>query len=88
MLDAKGEAIGLVKVDEKNAKEGNTSALFIPAQTIQIFVKQAGISNQPSQTDRLYREGLSLFSKGDFAAAKAKFLEVQNFSPITQPPTH
>jgi serine protease Do len=81
VLNEKSEVLGMITIDEKAAQDGSTSALVIPATTIQELVNRAGGKNEQSATDKLYREGLSLFSQGNFKDAKAKFEAVQKLFP-------
>ncbi|UBF27960.1 trypsin-like peptidase domain-containing protein [Kovacikia minuta CCNUW1] len=81
VLNDKGEVIGIITTGEKAFQEESTSAFVIPTQTVLEFVEQAGGKNQPSQTNRLYREGYDLFLKGNFEGALKKLNEVQKLFP-------
>ena len=81
VLNEKSEVLGMITIDEKAAQDGSTSALVIPATTVRELVNRAGGKNEQSSTDKLYREGLSLFSQGNFKDAKAKFEAVQKLFP-------
>ncbi len=83
VLDDRGNVIGMLTFggDRVNGQEVSGFAFAIPSSTIQEFIKQAGIENEPTAVDRYYQEGLELFWKKKYTDAIAKFEAVKQLFP-------
>jgi TolA-binding protein len=81
LLNSKGEVIGIIswRWEEGN---GDTIPVAITSNTAKEFVRQAGAPlDVESSSDRLFREGLEFYEKGDYDGAKSKFEEVKRTFP-------
>ncbi|MBD2447526.1 AAA-like domain-containing protein [Nostoc sp. FACHB-152] len=81
VLNYKGEVIGMIARGGRDEDEETFIPFAIPANTIQEFIRRAGTVNEQGVIDRLYREGLELYWKGDYKGAKAKFEVVKGLFP-------
>lgn len=56
-------------------------AFGVLATTIAEMLKQAGIKNEDSPTNALYRDAIALYNQGQYGRALSKFLELQKLFP-------
>lgn len=83
LINDQGEVIGMLTF--KKTYNNNTNEVVpiaIPSSTLQEFIRQSGATNQQSETDLLYREGLQNFWKGNYKEARANFSQVKNLYPF------
>ena len=81
VVNKQGDVIGMMSFSgSEGVQQGNAAAL-IPSGSVLRLLEKAGGSNQEGAVDRLYREGLDLLDKGNFAAAKIKFSKVKTLFP-------
>lgn len=80
VLNQAGEVIGMITLRWED-EEGSSIPFAIPSNTIQEFVRKSGAINQEGPTDKLYREGLSLYWQKDFEGARTKFQAVKSLFP-------
>lgn len=83
VINERGEVIGMITFTGSGASDRDR--LQVPfamrTSTIREFMRQAGAVNNQAVTDRLYRQGLEFFWKGDARGAKAKFEAVKQLFP-------
>ncbi|MCZ0757031.1 serine protease, partial [Anoxybacillus sp. J5B_2022] len=78
-----GEIIGLLtfRGDTVNGQEVQGFNFAIPVNTVKEFISQAGADNAPSNTDKLFKEGLELYWGGYYEDALKKFEAVKRIYP-------
>ncbi|MHC0037518.1 S1C family serine protease [Pseudoneobacillus sp. C159] len=83
VINEKGEIIGLLtfRGDTVNGQEVQGFNFAVPVNTVHEFVAQSGASKKKSDTDTLYKEGLTLFWGGYYKNALDKFEAVQRIYP-------
>jgi serine protease Do len=83
VINEKGEIIGLLtfRGDTVNGQEVQGFNFAVPVNTVKEFVAQAGASKKKSETDTLYKDGLTLFWGGYYNNALEKFEAVQRIYP-------
>ncbi|MFK2825314.1 trypsin-like peptidase domain-containing protein [Bacillus sp. B190/17] len=83
VINEKGEIIGLLtfRGDTVNGQEVQGFNFAVPINTVKEFVNQAGATNTRSQTDKLFKEGLTLYWGGYYKNALEKFEAVQRIFP-------
>ncbi|KAB8335576.1 trypsin-like serine protease [Scytonema tolypothrichoides VB-61278] len=83
VLNEKGEVIGMTTFggEPVNGQEVSGFAFAFTSNTIMEFVRQAGVSNEEGAIDKLYRDGLQLYSQGEYTQAIEKFETVKRLFP-------
>jgi serine protease Do len=83
VINEKGEIIGLLtfRGDTVNGQEIQGFNFAVPVDTVKEFVNQAGAKNTSSSTDKLFKEGLSLYWGGYYKNALEKFEAVERIYP-------
>ncbi|SFB20707.1 MULTISPECIES: S1C family serine protease [unclassified Bacillus (in: firmicutes)] len=83
VINEKGEIVGLLtfRGDTVNGQEVQGFNFAVPVNTVKEFVNQAGAKNKTSETDELYREGLTLYWAGYYKNALEKFEAVERIFP-------
>ncbi len=86
LINEEGEVVGMLVFNDSDRdsfdNNGEAVPIAIPTSTIQEFIRQSGAINQQGEIDKLYGEGLQDFWKGNYKAAKAKFLKVRALFPF------
>ena len=77
LINDQGEVIGMLASSDSNSNV----PLAIPTSTIWEFIRQSGTTNEPSVTDRYYRDGLKSFWEGNYRKARAQFSHVKGLFP-------
>lgn len=83
VINKKGEIIGLLtfRGDTVNGQEVQGFNFAVPVNTVKEFVNQSGAKNARSSTDKLFKEGLTLYWGGYYKNALEKFEAVQRIFP-------
>lgn len=83
VINEKGEIIGLLtfRGDTVNGQEVQGFNFAVPVNTVNEFVNQAGAKNTSSSTDKLFKEGLTLYWGGYYKNALEKFEAVERIFP-------
>lgn len=83
ILNDQGQVIGIVTFggDPVNGQEISGFSFGVTSNTIQEFVKQAGVVNALGVADQLYQEGLTLFWNKRYSKARKQFEEVKQLYP-------
>ncbi|GAB4205380.1 MAG: hypothetical protein Fur006_61410 [Coleofasciculaceae cyanobacterium] len=81
VLNMQGKVIGIITFGKRDTEGGTYVPFAIPARTLKEYITSSGISNKQGVVDRRYRQGLNLFWRGDFTAAKEHFESVQELFP-------
>ena len=83
VINEKGQIVGLLtfRGDTVNGQEVQGFNFAVPVNTVKEFVNQAGAKNQRSSTDKLFREGLTLYWGGYYKNSLEKFEAVQRIFP-------
>jgi serine protease Do len=83
VINEQGEIIGLLtfRGDTVNGQEVQGFNFAVPVNTVNEFVNQAGAKNTSSSTDKLFKEGLTLYWGGYYKNALEKFEAVERIFP-------
>ena len=82
LINDSGEVVGMLTYKKTYNEKKEVVPIAIPSSTIQEFIRQSGTINEEGETDKLYREGLENFWKGNFHEARAKFVQVRGIFPF------
>ncbi|MBD2450705.1 trypsin-like peptidase domain-containing protein [Nostoc sp. FACHB-152] len=77
VLNDRGEVVGMMMTLTGRDYGGTSIPFAIPTNTIQEYIRRSGTVNEQGRIDPLYRDGLELYWKEDYRAAKAKFEAVK-----------
>ncbi|WP_176545161.1 S1C family serine protease [Bacillus sp. AFS041924] len=83
IINKKGELIGLLtfRGDKVNDQEVQGFHFAVPVNTLKKTVEKVDVPATESQTDKLFKEGLTLYTKGYYQDALSKFKAVQQIYP-------